>query len=424
MLMAKPSKKGAKSEAEVSADARKKKDILNKVAESNLPTKTILKELGISRSTYYSWLKRYGEEGEEGLLDSRSLAKPEDEMAEAAPPAEEVEPKPAEDEAEVEVEVESPAGPVIGAVSEEEPPPTPEPPPVWMEEPAAALIEEETKEEVVEPKVSVVVGGDEPRKGMGGYAFIAIMLLVVGLLVSISLSNHNSYQLRKSSNTLTLWKGKFAPRGSEMVASFEPLVVAEGEDVSALTNRTYTGKAAVYNAVYAFFIDQVNDEAVKGPDADTGKINRLLNRAEDTVNGNPNGDLAAAKMRLQLAQKRVAIAELGLQKAYQKALPVYEEAMKAGLGDVPMLEGKVEAMQKALGLIPVEVEEEATLEAETVATPEASTEEKEAGVVGTEEETETEAAVSEDETEAAVQPTQRDIGKPIEDLVKRWRGEN
>ena len=83
--MAKPSKKGAKSEAEVVAEAKRKKEILDKVAQSNLPTKTILKELGISRSTYYSWLKRYEEEGENGLLDSRSQAQPSEEITEATP---------------------------------------------------------------------------------------------------------------------------------------------------------------------------------------------------------------------------------------------------------------------------------------------------------------------------------------------------
>ena len=92
--MARSSKKGAKTEAEVAAEARRKKEILDRVAQSNIPTKTILKELGISRSTYYSWLKRYEEEGDEGLLDSRSLAKAIEEAEEAAPEVEEIQPSP------------------------------------------------------------------------------------------------------------------------------------------------------------------------------------------------------------------------------------------------------------------------------------------------------------------------------------------
>ena len=417
--MAKSSKKGAKSEAELSADAKKKKEILDEVAESNLPTKTILKELGISRSTYYSWLKRYEEEGEEGLFDSRSLAKPMDEGEEASLTVEEVELKPPEDVAEEEVAVESPPKPVTEAVSEEEPPPTPEPPPVRVEEPVVAPIQEEMekREKVVGPEESVAFGGDGPRKGMGGYALIAIILLVAGLLVSISLSNNNSYQLRENGNTITLWKGKFAPRGSEMVASFEPLAVTDGDDYSALTNRTYAGKDAVYRAIHGMYIDQVDEEAAKGPDADVGKIDRLLERAEGAIAGNPNGDVVAAHMRFQLAQKRVAIAELGLQKAYLKALPVYEEAMKAGLGDGPMLESKVEAMQRALGLIPMEVEEEATQEAETVAAPEVSTEEKEAETEVTQPETE-EAA---EEAAEEVQPEAEPEGKGPATLLRWWR---
>ena len=44
--MAKPSKKGAKSEGEVAAEAARKKEILDKVAQSNLPTKTNFKRVG------------------------------------------------------------------------------------------------------------------------------------------------------------------------------------------------------------------------------------------------------------------------------------------------------------------------------------------------------------------------------------------
>ena len=48
-----------------------------------------LKELAISRSTYYSWLKRYEDEGDEGLMDSRSVVKPEDEEETTAAKVEE-----------------------------------------------------------------------------------------------------------------------------------------------------------------------------------------------------------------------------------------------------------------------------------------------------------------------------------------------
>ena len=127
--MAKPSKKGAKSEAEIVAEAKRKKEILDKVAQSNLPTKTILKELGISRSTYYSWLKRFEEEGEEGLLDSRSQAQGSEEKVGASPAVDESKPQPPVQGEPMDLSAEKGAEPVGEEVGEEkpEPPPAEEP---------------------------------------------------------------------------------------------------------------------------------------------------------------------------------------------------------------------------------------------------------------------------------------------------------
>jgi len=364
--MARPSKKGAKSEAEVLAEARRKKEILDKVAQSNIPTKTILKELGISRSTYYSWLKRYEEEGDEGLLDSRSLAQATDEVEEVAPEVEEVQPQHPVIAAEEEAVGEKPPEPVAEEMIEEVPAPPPPQEPVATsapvepeevvqpEEPVAAPapVEPEKTEKVARPEPMVPHGGGQARKGLGGYGFIAVMLLVVGLLLSISISNHSTYQLRKNNNSLTLWKGKFAPRGYEMVETFDPVIVGDA-DVSTLTGRTFSGKDAVHKAIFAFFMDQVTGETTRGDGADIGKMNLLLDRAEAFAEKNGAGDASLVSMRFQLAQQRVGMAELGLHKAYQKALPIYQEALKAGLADAATLEAKVETMQKALGLVPV-----------------------------------------------------------------------
>ena len=388
--MARPSKKGAKSEAEVLAEARRKKEILDKVAQSNIPTKTILKELGISRSTYYSWLKRYEEEGDEGLLDSRSLAQATDEVEEVAPEVEEVQPQPPVIAAEEEAVGEKPPEPVAEEMIEEVPaPPPPEEPVattapvepeevVQPEEPVAAPapVEPEKTEKVARPEPMVPHRGEQKKKGLGGYGFIAVMLLAVGLLLSISISNHRTYQLRKNNNSLTLWKGKFAPRGYEMVETFDPVIVGDA-DVSTLTGRTFSGKDAVHKAIFAFFMDQVTGETTRGDGADIGKMNLLLDRAEAFAEKNGAGDASLTSMRFQLAQQRVGMAELGLHKAYRKALPIYQEALKAGLADAAALEAKVETMQKALGLVPVvapeapeQPAEEAGKEAAITAPPE------------------------------------------------------
>ncbi len=420
--MARPSKKGAKTEAEVAAEARRKKEILDRVAQSNIPTKTILKELGISRSTYYSWLKRYEEEGYEGLLDSRSLAQATEEVEETAPAVEEVQPHPFVTVAAEEAVEEKPPEPVAEEVIEEEAvPPPPEETVVKPAEPVVtpAPVEPEKAEEVAIPEPMVPHRGDQKKKGLGGYGFIAVMLLAVGLLLSISISNHGTYQLRKDSNSLTLWKGKFAPRGYEMVEAFEPVVVDDA-DVSALTGRTYTGKEDVHRAIFAFFMDQVIAEAARGDETDIGKMNLLLARAEAFAESNGTGDTSLASMRLKLAQQRVSMAEVELHKAYQKALPVYQEALKAGVADAAMLEAKVETMQKALGLVPVvapeapeqqaevsPTEEQAGKEAAIAAPPETVAKEAEAPAVAEESTKKEEAAIAEEpakEEEAAVAP--------------------
>jgi hypothetical protein len=290
---------------------------------------------------------------------------------------------------------------------EEEPvPPPPEEAVVQPEEPVAtpAPVEPEKAEEVAIPEPMVPRGGDQTRKGLAGYGFIAVMLLIVGLLLSISISNYSTYQLRKNSNSLTLWKGKFAPRGYQIVEAFGPVVVDDA-DVSGLTGRTFTGMDAVNKAIFAFFLDQVNGETARGDEADVGKMDLLLDRAEAFAESNGAGDASLASMRFQLAQQRVGMAELGLHKAYQKALPIYQEALQAGLADGAMLEAKVETMQKALGLVPVVAPEAPAPQAEVSPTEEEAG--KEAAITAPAE-TEVEApAVAEEpakEEEAAVAP--------------------
>lgn len=436
--MARPSKKGAKTEAEVMAEAKRKREILDKVAQSNMPTKTILKELGISRSTYYSWLKRYEEEGEEGLLDSRSLATSAEEVEETAPAVEEAQPPPSVTVTTEEVEEEKLPEPVATEVIEEEPaPPPPEEPVVsptpveedevvQPEEPVAppAQVEPEKTEEETIPEPVIPPRGEREKKGLGGYGFIAVVLLIIGLLVSISIDNHGTYQLKKNSNSLTLWQGKFAPRGYQLVEEFVPVEVGDA-DVTALTNRTFSGREAVNSAIFAFFMDQVSGETARGDGADIDKMNLLLNRAEAFAEINGSGGAGLKSMRFQLAQQRVGMAELGLHKAYKKALPVYQEALQAGLGDAATLEAKVEAMQKALGLVPVSApeeppeqqpvvsptEEEAGKEAAITAPPETEATEAEEAPVAAEEasvaaEEEAPVAVEEsiEEEETAVTP--------------------
>jgi len=44
-----------------------KMEIIRMVEDSSLSVKKTLEEIGVSRSTFYEWYKRYQEEGYEGL---------------------------------------------------------------------------------------------------------------------------------------------------------------------------------------------------------------------------------------------------------------------------------------------------------------------------------------------------------------------
>jgi transposase-like protein len=352
-----PSNVGPKSESEVAQEAMKKKAILDKVAESNLPTKTILKELGISRSTYYSWLKRYQEEGMAGLMDSRSGPRPQDEPEDQD---EQGEADMEEAREEIDLHTPSEASPAVeghpllstgehetisGQVEQREP----------ERVSAAAADQPAEKKETLMGDDTMERGGGPQKKGMGLYVLVGVVLVAVALLLLMSITNYNTYQIRQAGNTLTLWKGLFAPAGSEQVKFFEPIEVGDG-DVSRLAGRSFAGRESAYKAIFEYFMGQATAELNRGEQGDLGKMDRLFAKADKLV-AKEGGGMAGP--RFELAQNRVAAAEMALKRAYQKALPAYQEALRLKMGDSASLKAQIEAMQMALGLAVPKEEEQA-----------------------------------------------------------------
>jgi transposase-like protein len=352
-------KTGPKSNSEIAEEGMRKKEILDKVAESNLPTRTILKELGISRSTYYSWLKRFQEEGMTGLMDSRSGPRSSGEVEEI-----DAEATGGVETAHVAVE----AGPSAKEGREEFlRAPEAEAPVVEQHEPdqlTSKLGEgqgPERQEEVPFSGEKVEDVGGPGKKGTGPYVIIGLLALVVVVLLIMSVSNYNTYQVRQTGNTLTLWKGRVAPSGSEQVKSFAPIDI-EGSDVSRLVGTRFAGRDAAHMAIFQYLMAQATVEANKGDKADLGKIDRLLAEADTLVGKQSSG---TAGPRFELAQKRVAVAEMSLKRAYEKALPSYQEALRLQLGDRATLKAQIEAMKVALGLAVPQGEEQTGKEGKT-----------------------------------------------------------
>ena len=188
------------------------------------------------------------------------------------------------------------------------------------------------------------------KKGMGLYTLIAVLILVVGLVFTFSISNYRTYQFKDRGDSLTLWKGKFTPKGTEKVESFESVILKD-EDLRMLTGQRYASRDAAYRAIFSHLMDQITVESAKGDEADLSTLNTLLNEAESVFGMIVREGRGVAGLRFQLAQKRVTVAELTLQEVYRKAMPVYKDAVKSGLGDARELEPKMEAMQMTLGLV-------------------------------------------------------------------------
>jgi len=193
----------------------------------------------------------------------------------------------------------------------------------------------------------------EGKKGVGIYTFIALLILVLGLLFTVSMSNRSTYQFVSKGETITLWKGKFIPKGSEPVKNFDPLQ-ADELDASGLTGKSYVGQRAAYKALFDHLMALIAAESGKGKEADLNKLKILLDKGENLLDRGERGGVELLDARFQLAKALVAVAEMGLERAYRKALPVYEEAIKSGTGDRETLAIKRDTMQSALESAPSE----------------------------------------------------------------------
>jgi hypothetical protein len=191
----------------------------------------------------------------------------------------------------------------------------------------------------------------EGKKGLGIYALIAILILVLGLLFIVSLSNRSTYQFVSKGEKITLWKGKFIPKGSEPVKNFDPLQANELKE-SGLTDKSYRGQKAAYEALFDHLMALIAVESAKGEEADLNKLKTLLDRGENLLDRGERGGVELLDARFQLAKALVAVAEMSLERAYRKALPVYEEAIKSGTGDRETLEVKRKTMQSVVESAP------------------------------------------------------------------------
>lgn len=364
--------------SEIPEEARKKKEILDKVESSDKPVKTILKELGISRSTFYHWRKRYDEEGIEGLMDLRTGPKE---------PAEEPEPEPA------------PAAP--------EPVVAEEPAEKEVEEVAPEPEKEAPKPEAAPPGPPPGGGAMEEKKGLGLYYLIAGTLLVVGLLVAVSLANSSRHFFKLEDGKIVLYRGKFAPSGTVKADDFEPIDAGD-LDLGPVLSKKFYGRVAAETGLYNYFITTAANEFKKEDGANLERARSLLTLAEKLAErGLIKGSAVESRAKLFLALQKVEYAERLLYKTYSEAESVLSDALKNGSNyDDEFINEKLARIRAYLAPYKKAAEEEAAAKEPEVKeeAPAAKTEEPAAAEVAAQAVEKAEPAAEEAVEEAAAEP--------------------
>ncbi|MBI4776143.1 MAG: helix-turn-helix domain-containing protein [Deltaproteobacteria bacterium] len=352
-----------KGRKNVSLDEHEKKAILDTVSQSEKPVAQILRELGLSRSTYYNWLSRYEEEGLEGLKDKRDSEKPLSAEETPIPEAEEVttgageleEDKPTRPEAETkppeiaevtqreQVRGSSPYSDTIAPKMQETPrwkapEPTVRAPEATKPEMDAAKVpksgtrrmESRVEPKKEEPKLAEKTIKPQtpksPPSDLGGskrrstfFTLLVIIAVIAGVVITISMYNASGYFFKSSDGTLTLWKGKFAPFGTMEVSGFKRLDVGS-IDVSPVLNHRYYGEWEAVNALFSHIMNQAELSMEEADASGVGSPGPFLGLAEELANGGEPGaepNRRSLSFKYRLLQKRISHMEKSLAAMYR-----------------------------------------------------------------------------------------------------------
>jgi transposase-like protein len=325
-LLRSTDKKPVKTKAVGGAEeSKRKKAILDAVKQSSASVKATLEELGLSQSTYYTWLKRYKTKGLDGLgagnavtnevwqrfvdLQEREGAL----LAESKSSIEETQTMTSKQDnerirklllkrfdEEASKETEKTGAP------EKEPPP------------------KETKGKTVDEPPSPPPSTPPPQEPMDKTLKYAIgaLAFVIAILLLASLSNSNQFRFSQNEQMVELWQGRFAPMGSYRVASFsDPKILA-----GVRQEETYTKKKA-YGILSDYFIE----------------------RADEILKTGETPDLKAAKSYLAHASKYALTA--ATQQDVQTRLNRMNFLVLVGKGELARSKGTVPDFEMAKGYL-------------------------------------------------------------------------
>ncbi len=322
-----------KNRKNISLSEEEKKAILDKVTSSDKPIAEALRELGISRSTFYSWLSRYQTDGEEGLKDKRGPL-PADEFVEPEVPAAPIDPE-ISDPAPTEKKAEA----VSAAASAVKPEPKPE----------------IKKEELRVSSSEAATSGGKPMTSRKSTNFslvatLAIIFVVAGFIISLCMWNSSKYFITQDGSQVTLWKGKFAIYGKQLVPDFAAINIGN-DNLEAITGKTYYGEWGAVNALFEYMLVRA-DAALDGPNGPNyAEANRFLALAESVAyKGEQKSALnnRYARLYYTLAKKKVNQTEKQLIAMYADSIDVLEQARDMGLYSPGVVDNEITVLKSKL----------------------------------------------------------------------------
>ena len=256
-------------------ESKRKKAVLDAVKRSSVPVKATLEELGLSQSTYYTWLKRYKAKGLDGLEVGNpvsdevwqrfiDLEKSEGKvLAESKLAIEETQTMTSKQDNErtrkllfKRFDEEASKGPEKAASPEKKPSP-------------GAAEPKTVKEPPYTPPPQ------EPMDKTFKYA-IGAFACVIAILLLVSWCNSSKFYFRQKDRMVQLGQGTFAPMGKKLVASFSDLRILN----NVPKQKSYTKKQA-YGILSDYFVKRADEILKTGATPDLKAAKSYLARASE-----------------------------------------------------------------------------------------------------------------------------------------------
>ncbi|NVM23164.1 MAG: hypothetical protein HWN68_15440 [Desulfobacterales bacterium] len=307
-------------EGSVREEAGRKKAILDAVKRLPGSAKATLQRLGLAQSTYYKWLQQYKANGMDGLSTGKPVSdnvwkrflelqnEQEELQVKIKSAAEETETMKSQEEKEKTREL-------LFKRFDEGPPKPPEKEAVPKLERAPETAG--PKVEKAPPSPPTYTPPEEPVGKTLKYAVWAFAL-VIAILLATSLSNWNKFYFRQNEQMVELWRGRFAPMGESLVASFSDTKIIE----DLPQQESYTKKQA-FVVLSDYFINRADEILSAGETPDLKTAKSYLTHASKYAQS--DSERQAIQMRLNSINFLVLLgkADLALRKG---TMPDFEAA--------------------------------------------------------------------------------------------------